>query len=184
VRALLGGEAAGLSPRIRALVEDLLDEWERLDARIKAFDAEFVEIARTDARMRRLSSVPGIGPINATALVAAVGDASAVAKGRDMAAWLGLVPRQATTGGKPRLLGISKRGKPLPAQESRPRRTGGPPEARRARHADRALAARPAGPSAQERRHRGARQQAGTDLLGGARRRASVRRDDGDEVSA
>ena len=107
VRELLGGDAAGLSPRIRALVEDLLDEWERLDARIKAFDAEFVEIARTDARMRRLSSVPGIGPINATALVAAVGDASAVAKGRDMAAWLGLVPRQGTTGGKPRLLGIS-----------------------------------------------------------------------------
>jgi transposase len=110
VRELLGGEATALSPRIRALVEDLLDEWERLDARIKAFDAEFVEIARTDARMRRLSSVPGIGPINATALVAAVGDASAFAKGRDMAAWLGLVPRQATTGGKPRLLGISKRG--------------------------------------------------------------------------
>jgi transposase len=110
VREFLGGEAAGLSPRIRALVEDLLEEWERLDARIKAFDAEFVEIARTDARMRRLSSVPGIGPINATALVAAVGDASAFAKGRNMAAWLGLVPRQATTGGKSRLLGISKRG--------------------------------------------------------------------------
>jgi transposase len=110
VRELLGGDAAGLSLRIRTLVEDLLDEWERLDERIKAFDVEFVEIARTDARMRRLSSVPGIGPINATALVAAVGDASAFAKGRDMAAWLGLVPRQATTGGKPRLLGISKRG--------------------------------------------------------------------------
>lgn len=110
VRELLGGEAAGLSARIRALVEDLFDEWKRLDARIKAFDAEFVEIARTDPRMRRLSSVPGIGPINATALVTAVGDASAFAKGRDMAAWLGLVPRQATTGGKPRLLGISKRG--------------------------------------------------------------------------
>src|SRR5512134_1016403 len=52
----------------------------------------------------------GIGPINATALVAAVGDASAFAKGRDMAAWLGLVPRQATARGEPRLLGISKRG--------------------------------------------------------------------------
>jgi transposase len=60
--------------------------------------------------MRRLSTVPGIGPINATALVAAVDDATAFARGRDLSAWIGLVPRQATTGGKPRLLGISKRG--------------------------------------------------------------------------
>jgi transposase len=55
-------------------------------------------------------TVPGIGSINATALVAAVGDGKAFARGRDMAAWLGLVPRQVTTGGKPQLLGISKRG--------------------------------------------------------------------------
>jgi transposase len=109
VRELLGGEAR-LSPRIRALVGDLLDDWMRLDERVKAFDAEFAEVARTDEAMRRLSTVPGIGPINATALAAAVGDAGAFAKGRDLAAWLGLVPRQATTGGKPRLLGISKRG--------------------------------------------------------------------------
>ena len=110
VRELLGGEAAGLSPRIRALVGELLGDWMRLDERVKAFDAEFAEMARTDEAMRRLATVPGIGPINATALAAAVGDARAFAKGRDMAAWLGLVPRQATTGGKPRLLGISKRG--------------------------------------------------------------------------
>lgn len=109
VAELLTG-ASDLSPRIRILVEDLIDEWERLDARIKAFDAEFVAIARANPGMRRLSTVPGIGPINATALVAAVGDAQAFGKGRDLAAWLGLVPRQATTGGKPRLLGISKRG--------------------------------------------------------------------------
>jgi transposase len=67
-------------------------------------------LARTDEAARRLASVPGIGAINATALVAAVGDGSAFRRDRDMAAWLGLVPRQATTGGKPRLLGISKRG--------------------------------------------------------------------------
>jgi transposase len=54
--------------------------------------------------------IPGIGTINATALVAAVGNARAFRRGRDMAAWLGLTPRQMTTGGKPRLLGISKRG--------------------------------------------------------------------------
>lgn len=110
VRELLAGEAVGLSDRIRVLVAELLEEWTQLDERIGAFDSEFVMLARTDATARRLATVPGIGPINATALVAAVGHASAFAKGRDMAAWLGLVPRQATTGGRPRLLGISKRG--------------------------------------------------------------------------
>ncbi len=110
VEEFLADAVPELSPRIRSLVTDLIEDWERLDARIKAFDAEFVALARADPAMRRLSTVPGIGPINATALVAAVGDASAFGKGRDLAAWLGLVPRQATTGGKPRLLGISKRG--------------------------------------------------------------------------
>jgi len=81
-----------------------------LDRRIAAFDDEFMAITRQDEATRRLATVPGIGPINATALVAAVGDASAFGKARDLAAWLGLVPRQATTGGKPKLLGITKRG--------------------------------------------------------------------------
>ncbi|PZQ45338.1 MAG: IS110 family transposase, partial [Rhodovulum sulfidophilum] len=110
VDEFLAGAVPGLSARIRILVGDLVEEWKRLDVRIKAFDAEFVAIARSDPAMRRLSTVPGIGPINATALVAAVGGARAFGKGRDLAAWLGLVPRQVTTGGKPRLLGISKRG--------------------------------------------------------------------------
>ena len=55
-------------------------------------------------------SIPGIGVLNATALVAAIGDGTTFARARDLGAWLGLVPRQHTTGGKPRLLGISKRG--------------------------------------------------------------------------
>ncbi|TIL83788.1 MAG: IS110 family transposase, partial [Mesorhizobium sp.] len=67
-------------------------------------------LARNDAAARRLTSIPGIGVLNATALVAAVGDGSSFARARDLGAWLGLVPRQHTTGGKPRLLGISKRG--------------------------------------------------------------------------
>jgi transposase len=67
-------------------------------------------MARDDEAARRLVKIPGIGTINATALVAAIGDATAFKRGRDMAAWLGLVPRQMTTGGRPRLLGISKRG--------------------------------------------------------------------------
>ena len=107
---ILADAASGMSPRIRQLIGDLCEEWHRLDRRIANFDAELVSLARTDEAARRLASVPGIGTITATALVAAVGDGSAFGRGRDMAAWLGLVPRQATTGGKPRLLGISKRG--------------------------------------------------------------------------
>lgn len=99
-----------LSPRIRLLVDDMRSEWAELDRRIALFDEEFAESARQDEAARRLATVPGIGPINATALVAAVGDASAFGRARDLAAWLGLVPKQATTGGRPKLLGISKRG--------------------------------------------------------------------------
>ena len=99
-----------ISPRIRSLVEDIQKEWARLDERITAFDDEFAAKARADETARRLATIPGIGVLNATALGAALGSAATFARGRDLAAWLGLVPRQATTGGKPRLLGISKRG--------------------------------------------------------------------------
>jgi transposase len=99
-----------LSPRITALILELRADWRLLDEKIAAFDTEFVQMAREDEAARRLTKIPGIGTINATALVAAIGDATAFKRGRDMAAWLGLVPRQMTTGGKPRLLGISKRG--------------------------------------------------------------------------
>jgi transposase len=80
------------------------------DGRIEAFDAELVAVAKHDADCRRLCEIPGIGALNATALVAAVGTASAFTRGRDLAAWLGLTPREYSTGGKQRLLGISKRG--------------------------------------------------------------------------
>lgn len=99
-----------LSPRIRLLIEDMQMRWQALDQRIAAFDAEFAAEAKQNDAARRLTSIPGIGALNATALVAAVGDARTFARGRDLAAWLGLVPRQARTGGKPRLLGITKRG--------------------------------------------------------------------------
>lgn len=99
-----------LSPRMRLLVEDLRAEWRQLDARIAAFDGEFARMAREDDAARRMATIPDIGVINATALVAALGDAWSFGRGRDLAAWPGLVPRQATTGGKPRMLGIPKRG--------------------------------------------------------------------------
>lgn len=101
---------AGLSRRIGRLLADMLEQWRDLDGRIEAFDDEFAEMARADPAARRLATIPGIGVLNATAMVAAVGDAANFGRGRDLAAWLGLVPRQATTGGKPRLLGITKRG--------------------------------------------------------------------------
>jgi len=107
---LLDGEELRLSPRVRSLVEDMRAEWGALDRRIEAFDDEFAARAKTDDAARRLATIPGIGVLNATALAAAVGNAASFARGRDLAAWLGLVPRQMTTGGKPRLMGISKRG--------------------------------------------------------------------------
>jgi transposase len=109
LEGLLDSEAA-LGPRMRLLIDDMRMEWLELDRRIAAFDNEFAARARNDADARRLATIPGIGVLNATALVAAVGNAQTFARGRDLAAWLGLVPRQITTGGKPRLVGITKRG--------------------------------------------------------------------------
>ena len=109
--ALLDTDAGtSLTPRMRALVAEVHERWQGLDRRIAALDAEFAEQARTDEDAHRLTTIPGIGALNATALVAAIGDVATFARGRDLAAWLGLVPRQVTTGGKPRLVGITKRG--------------------------------------------------------------------------
>lgn len=107
---MLAEDDTALSPRLRQLVCDLRTEWQALDTKIEALNGEFVELAHNDAAARRLTSIPGVGVLNATALVAAVGNASGFTKARDLGAWLGLVPRQNTTGGKARLLGISKRG--------------------------------------------------------------------------
>jgi len=103
-------EHPDISPRIRGLIEDMRAQWRSLEARIAAFDKEFMTMAREDVAAQRLMSIPGIGAINATAFVAAVGNAEAFRRGRDLAAWLGLTPRQASTGGRQKLLGISKRG--------------------------------------------------------------------------
>ena len=111
LESLLDTEAVSdLTPRMRSLVADVRERWQSLDGRIAALDAEFAEQARTDESARRLTTIPGIGALNATALVAAIGDVGTFARGRNLAAWLGLVPRQVTTGGRPRLLGITKRG--------------------------------------------------------------------------
>ncbi|MGQ7794689.1 IS110 family transposase [Faunimonas sp. B44] len=105
-----GARPLTLSARTRLLIEDMRLEWSELDRRIAALTAEFVAQARDDQVARRLTTIPGFGALNATALVAAIGMGETFRSARDLAAWLGLVPRQATTGGKPRLLGITKRG--------------------------------------------------------------------------
>ena len=79
-------------------------------ARIKAVEGEIRAWHRASPASRRLAGIPGIGPITASALTATVGDARQFRSGRELAAWLGLVPRQASTGGKPRLGAISKQG--------------------------------------------------------------------------
>ncbi len=107
---LLADPDLAISGRMRQLVGDMRAEWAALDRRIEALNREFVERARADAVARRLATIPGIGVLSATALVAAIGDVASFTRGRDLSAWLGLVPRQHTTGGKAKLLGISKRG--------------------------------------------------------------------------
>jgi transposase len=110
LRQLLASEEAPVSPCLRRLVGHLSEEWHRLEEGIDRVTREIGTLATADPACERLMAVPGIGPISASAVVAAVGNGSAFSKGRDFAAWLGLVPRQLSTGGKPRLLGVSKRG--------------------------------------------------------------------------
>jgi len=99
-----------LSPRMVRVIEGLCGDWRRLDERIEGLSSEIEVIARQDAGCERLMSVPGIGPIISSAMVAAIGAGDAFTKGRDFAAWLGLVPRQMSTGDRTILGKISKRG--------------------------------------------------------------------------
>jgi transposase len=103
-------EGRGLSAQMRMLIADIRAQWLDLDRRIAAFEAEFTSFAKENEDARRLTTIPGVGVMIASALIAAIGKAETFEHGRDLAAWLGLVPRQSTTGGKPRLMGISKRG--------------------------------------------------------------------------
>jgi len=100
----------GLSSRFRRLLNGLWGDLQQLDERVTELDHEIALIAKSDPVASRLQQLRGVGPIGATALVAAVGDARQFANGRQMAAALGLTPKQHSSGGKERLLGISKRG--------------------------------------------------------------------------
>ena len=108
--AILKNRKDEISPRMRGLIVDLYDDWIYLDERIETIASEIEKIGETEANCRRLMSVPGIGPLISTAVVAAIGTGEAFERGRDFGAWLGLVPRQYSTGGRPILGRISKRG--------------------------------------------------------------------------
>jgi transposase len=108
--ALLEDANQSLTPRMRYLLDHLWQEWKCLNSGIEHVSDEIDAIACQDAACQRLRQIPGVGPLVATATVAAIGNGAAFRKGREFAAWLGLIPRQHSTGGKARLLGISKRG--------------------------------------------------------------------------
>jgi transposase len=99
-----------LTPRMRNLLALLWSEWKDLELQIVEMNDEVERIASSDDACRRLRQIPGIGPLVATAIVASIGNGAAFHKGREFAAWMGLVPKQYSTGGKAKLYGISKRG--------------------------------------------------------------------------
>jgi transposase len=103
-------ESARMSPVLGELLADLRERLRELDERIDHLDRQLERIATSDDRMKRLLAIEGIGPLTASALTAAIGDPACFRNGRHVGAWLGLVPRQDSSGGKPRLLGLSKRG--------------------------------------------------------------------------
>src|SRR5215472_17425461 len=107
---ILAAPCDALSPRMLRVVEDLAGDWRRLDERIEGLSSEIEALARQDKSCERLMTVPGIGPIISSAMVAAIGTGDAFSKGRDFGAWLGLVPKQISTGDRTILGSISKRG--------------------------------------------------------------------------
>jgi transposase len=107
---ILSSSSGALSQRIVRLMIDLSEDWRRLDARIAAVSADIEGLAEQDAPCQRLMTVPGIGPIISSAVVAAIGQGTGFRQGRDFAAWLGLIPRQESTGDRTILGKISKRG--------------------------------------------------------------------------
>lgn len=94
----------------RMLFTELEEELKWLQKRIASYDDRIKQIAKTDERCQRLQTIPGIGPITATAFLSSVGHVDVFTRGRQLSAYLGLVPRQSSSGNKTRLLGISKRG--------------------------------------------------------------------------
>ena len=107
---ILENRADEISPRMHDIIVGLYEDWLWLDERVEATTNEIEQISKHEGNCQRLMTVPGVGPIISTAMVAAIGTGEAFERGRDFGAWLGLVPRQYSTGGRPILGRISKRG--------------------------------------------------------------------------
>lgn len=110
VTMALDDPSTELTPLAIELFRSLVDQLRALEERLTALDRRIVALCRQNELCRRLAELPGVGPIIATALVASVGDARQFRCGRDLSAWIGLVPRQYSSGGKPKLLGIGGQG--------------------------------------------------------------------------
>lgn len=108
--AILEDAEQNLTPRLRHLLDHLWQEWKQLQFDIEQMSEHIEQICAEDAACQRLRQIPGVGPLVATATVAAIGNGAAFHKGREFAAWLGLVPGQYSTGDKTQLGGITKRG--------------------------------------------------------------------------
>jgi len=107
---VLSSPPEALSPRLLRLIAELDQDWRHLDERLEALSAEIENLSENDGACQRLMTVPGIGAVISSAVVAAIGTGSGFKQGRDFAAWLGLVPKQDSTGGRTKLGRISKRG--------------------------------------------------------------------------
>jgi transposase len=107
---ILEDGSTALSGALRFLLVELKRELEQLASHIEQTETLIQRVAQQNEACQRLDDIPGIGPLTATALIAAIGNGEAFRKGREFAAWLGLAPREHSTGGKQKLLGISKRG--------------------------------------------------------------------------
>jgi transposase len=110
VPAIVSDAENGLLESVRNLFTRLFAHVKELDRQVSELEQQILQWHKSSEQSRKLEKVPGIGPITASALVATMGDARAFQHGRQLAAWLGLVPRQHSSGGKTRLHGISKRG--------------------------------------------------------------------------
>lgn len=108
--AILDQRQEEISPRMRRVLIGLRDDWRGLDERIDRVSDEIKEISRSEENCMRIMSIPGVGPMISTAMVAAIGKGEAFDRGRDFAAWVGLVPQQFSTGGRTILGRITKRG--------------------------------------------------------------------------
>lgn len=107
---ILSDESSKLTPYSKELIQELFSELEALCERIKHYDKKISMILSKSDTAKRLMTIPGVGPLAATAIIASVADPSLFKSGREFAAYLGLVPKQSSSGGKQKLLGISKRG--------------------------------------------------------------------------